>query len=107
MTLRCCACRGATQNEPEFAAPWEACVYTPDYERKFIVEFLGPRMRAEHPDLKILAYDHNKNDLVTWATAMYSDPEARKYVDGMAFHWYSGTSPLCVWCRLLRRARAG
>jgi len=78
------------QNEPEYAAPWEACVYSPDYERQFIVEHLGPLLRAKHPGLKILAYDHNKNDLVTWATAMYTDAAATKYVDGMAFHWYSG-----------------
>ncbi|KAG2855478.1 hypothetical protein PC114_g28594, partial [Phytophthora cactorum] len=30
------------QNEPEFNAPWEACMYNPEYEAEFIGEFLGP-----------------------------------------------------------------
>lgn len=39
------------QNEPEFAAPWEACVYNASFEKIFIDEYLGPVLNSEHPDV--------------------------------------------------------
>lgn len=78
------------QNEPEFNAPWEACTYTPEQERDFIINQLGPRMKSEHPNLQIMIYDHNKDDIVTWAETILSDPKAASFVAGTAFHWYSG-----------------
>uniref|UniRef100_A0A7S0RV58 Glucosylceramidase n=1 Tax=Pyramimonas obovata TaxID=1411642 RepID=A0A7S0RV58_9CHLO len=78
------------QNEPEFAAPWEACKYTASYMRDFVKHHLGPTMRADHPDLKIMAFDHNKDHVHLWANVMYEDPEAAQYVDGLAVHWYTG-----------------
>lgn len=74
------------QNEPEFAAPWEACSYNASYERRFIQEYLGPILRTEHPDVLILAFDHNKDHLHEWTKEMMADESIRKYVDGMAFH---------------------
>ena len=46
------------QNEPEFAAPWEACAYTAQFEAEFIANYLGPTLRKEHPEVKrrILSY---------------------------------------------------
>eukprot|EP00808_Paulinella_micropora_P016713 g62067.t1 len=78
------------QNEPEFPAPWEACLWDPWTQRDFIKKYLGPQLAKDHPDVKILAFDHNKDHLAVWAEAMYSDPEAAKYVHGLGFHWYSG-----------------
>eukprot|EP00762_Andalucia_godoyi_P006162 ANDGO_01700.mRNA.1 Putative glucosylceramidase 4 len=75
-------------NEPEFAAPWEACKYTPEYERDFVKNHLGPVMRNDHPDVKIMVYDHNRDHIADWAQVIYSDPQAAQYVDGIAFHWY-------------------
>ena len=40
------------QNEPEFAAPWEACAYNSTYERDFINSYLGPTLRADHPEVR-------------------------------------------------------
>ena len=37
------------QNEPEFAAPWDACVWTAEYTREFVAEYLGPRLARDHP----------------------------------------------------------
>jgi len=37
------------QNEPEFAAGWDACVYTPEYEAEFVREHLGPILHQDHP----------------------------------------------------------
>jgi glucosylceramidase len=92
------------QNEPEFAAAWEACKYNASAEAAFVREYLGPTLRRDHPDLKIMAFDHNKDHLEAWTTEMYADHSGHSYingegidglgaggfVDGMAFHWYAG-----------------
>ena len=79
------------QNEPE-ACPleYEGMHFTPETERDFLKQYLGPRLSADHPQLKILVYDHNKNHVVKWAQTIYSDPDAAKYAWGTAIHWYSG-----------------
>ena len=73
------------QNEPEFAAPWEACTYTSTYEKDFIENYLGPVIRMEHPNVLLLGFDHNKDHLETWTKTLI-EGETKKYVDGMAFH---------------------
>ncbi|TMW62180.1 hypothetical protein Poli38472_009673 [Pythium oligandrum] len=76
------------QNEPEFAAPWEACLYKASYQADFVGEFLGPVIRRDHPDVKIMIFDHNRASVLHWAQTIYNHPKAKDYVDGMAFHWY-------------------
>jgi len=77
------------QNEPEFAAPWEACKFNASSQASFIADFLGPQMRAEHPDVKVMAFDHNKDHVEAWSQEMFSGL-AGGFVDGIAFHWYAG-----------------
>jgi hypothetical protein len=86
------------QNEPEFPAPWEACAYTASYERDFIASYLGPVIKSQHPDLLLLGFDHNKDNLMYWTEVLFgldaaaslsgnrSDVSAEAYLDGMAFH---------------------
>ena len=76
------------QNEPEFPAPWEACAYNASFERDFIRDYLGPVIKTDHPDVLILAFDHNKDHLKTWTETILSKDalSADQYVDGMAFH---------------------
>ncbi|CAM9603532.1 unnamed protein product, partial [Discosporangium mesarthrocarpum] len=76
------------QNEPENPGPWEACVYNASTEASFIRDYLGPLMRRDHPKLKLMSFDHNKDHLPFWTQTMMEDPEVAQYVDGMAFHWY-------------------
>eukprot|EP00937_MAST-01D_sp_MAST-1D-sp2_P005322 g5322.t1 len=79
------------QNEAEFAAPWEACVYNASFQARFIGEHLGPTMAAAHPGLKIMAYDHNKDHVHLWARALAASGGVRgamRYLSGVAFHWY-------------------
>lgn len=64
----------------EYAAPYEACVYTAEYERDFIKHYLGPLMKSTHPDVNIMIYDHNRDHVHLWAQTIYSDQEAAKYV---------------------------
>lgn len=79
------------QNEPQFPAPWEACAYDPDNEAAFIANHLGPVLRKDHPDVKLLIFDHNKDHAITWVSSILnaSNP-ASEYVDGTAIHWYAG-----------------
>eukprot|EP01034_Spumella_vulgaris_P023431 gene23431-29649_t len=78
------------QNEPEFAAPWEACVYNASHEGDFIANYLGPILKGRLPKTKILGFDHNKDHLLQWAETLMGDPAVERYLDGMAFHWYGG-----------------
>ena len=40
--------------------------------------------------VKILFWDHNKERILDRAKVMLGDKKAGEYVNGMAFHWYSG-----------------
>jgi glucosylceramidase len=78
------------QNEPEFAAAWEGCVYTPEYEAEFVGNHLGPLLHQDHPGLKIIGYDHNKDHVVAWAQGLYQNDSVKQYIDGIGVHWYGG-----------------
>lgn len=73
------------QNEPEFAAPWEACAYNASYESSFINNYLGPIIKYEHPTMKILGFDHNKDHLLAWTKTLLANT-SNPFIDGMAFH---------------------
>ena len=79
------------QNEPEFPAPWEACAYNPAIQGDFVANHLGPILRQDHPDVKLLIFDHNKDHMVKWGTSILNSTNpASSYVDGTAVHWYAG-----------------
>jgi len=77
------------QNEPEFAAPWEACSYDKEHQAEFVANHLGPILEKNHPETKILIFDHNKDHMLDWTDYILSSP-AQKYVAGTAYHWYAG-----------------
>ena len=77
------------QNEPLASQTWESCIYTAAEERDFIKNHLGPTLaKAGLGDKKILAWDHNRDLLYERARVVLDDPDAAKYVWGVAFHWY-------------------
>lgn len=78
----------SVQNEPDGQTPWENCLYSPEEERDFIRDHLGPELEKSGLDLKLIAWDHNRDDLFLRAHTIYSDPDAAKYVWGMGWHWY-------------------
>lgn len=78
----------SVQNEPDGQTPWENCLYSPQEERDFIRDHLGPELEKSGLDLKLIAWDHNRDDLFLRAHTIYSDPDAAKYVWGMGWHWY-------------------
>ncbi|RLN26013.1 hypothetical protein BBJ28_00027042, partial [Nothophytophthora sp. Chile5] len=81
-----------TQNEP--AEPilslneWQSLRFTTETERDFVKKDLGPRLKADHPDVKLIVMDDNKSNLLDWLAAL-EDAEAAQYVDGVGIHWYS------------------
>ena len=77
------------QNEPEAKQVWESCLYTPEQERDFVRNHLGPALtKAGLTDVKLLSFDHNRDILEKFSTAAFRDPESAKYLWGAALHWY-------------------
>lgn len=94
------------QNEPEFPAPWEACAYNASFQRDFIREYLGPVIKSDHPELLILAFDHNKDHLKAWTETILTGNgdaslSAAQFVDGMAFHCKYFSHSLTFICNLI------
>ncbi|POM80638.1 Glucosylceramidase [Phytophthora palmivora] len=79
------------QNEPEkpplAVSQWETLRLTAEEERDFIKLNLGPLMAKNHPEVKIMANDDQKPGLLD-RSAPFDDPESKKYLSGLAFHWY-------------------
>ncbi|KAK1946588.1 putative glucosylceramidase 3 [Phytophthora citrophthora] len=81
------------QNEPKkppfssIVSTWESLRITGEEERDFIKLNLGPTMEKNHPGLKIMAHDEQKPDIMG-RLEMFEDPESKKYLSGLAFHWY-------------------
>jgi glucosylceramidase len=77
------------QNEPMATQTWESCVFTAEEERDFIKTYLGPTLqKGGLGDKKLIAWDHNRDQVFQRASVILSDPEAAKYVWGIGFHWY-------------------
>ncbi len=79
----------SVQNEPMAVQKWESCVYTADEERDFIKYYLGPTLHNNGmSDKKLIAWDHNRDQVYQRASTILNDSEAAKYVWGIGFHWY-------------------
>jgi len=77
------------QNEPMAIQKWESCVYTAEEERDFIKKYLGPKLvQNSLRELKLIAWDHNRDLIFQRASTILDDPEAAQYVWGIGFHWY-------------------
>lgn len=76
------------QNEPQNPRNEPSMVMSAAEQAAFI-KVLGPAMRKAAPDTDILCWDHNC-DGIDYPLAVLADPEARAYVDGVAWHLYNG-----------------
>lgn len=77
------------QNEPAAVQVWDSCIYSAEEEGSFVRDYLGPVMEREGlSDVKIYVWDHNRDIIVERAKGALSDPEAAKYIYGVANHWY-------------------
>nr|WP_320119292.1 glycoside hydrolase family 30 protein [uncultured Marinifilum sp.] len=70
---------------------WESMHYTPEEMVDFVSNHLGPKLKADGHDVKVLGYDQNRDELKEWADIMYKDEQSAEYFDGMAIHWYAST----------------
>ncbi|MCW3117069.1 MAG: glucosylceramidase [Chitinophagaceae bacterium] len=77
------------QNEPLHPGNNPSLLMTAPEEAAFIKYHLGPAFKASHISTKILIYDHNA-DRPDYPISILDDPEAKKYIDGSAFHLYNG-----------------
>jgi glucosylceramidase len=78
------------QNEPLHPGNNPSMYMTATDQAVFVKKFLGPAFRRAGIKTKIIVYDHNC-DKPEYPISILDDPEARKYVDGSAFHLYTGT----------------
>ncbi len=77
------------QNEPEATQTWDSCIYTAAEERDFVRDYLGPTLVKQGlSNVKIIIWDHNRDELFIRAKTVLDDPDATKYVWGVGFHWY-------------------
>lgn len=77
------------QNEPLNPNNNPSMYMTSDEQKVFIRDYLGPAFATNSISTKIVLYDHNC-DHPEYATQILDDPEAKKYIDGSAFHLYGG-----------------
>ena len=73
----------SVQNEAEAVQPWESCVYTRPGGR-VCGRFLGPRLAQHHPEVKLLGWDHNRDNILPRADELYGGRAAR-YLWGLGF----------------------
>ncbi|NRD23628.1 glucosylceramidase [Winogradskyella litoriviva] len=78
------------QNEPHHDGNNPSMYMEPTDQALFIKTHLGPAFNAANIDTKIIIWDHNA-DNPWYATSILDDPQANSYIDGSAFHLYSGT----------------
>ncbi len=77
------------QNEPEAKQTWDSCIYTPEEERDFVRDHLGPAFeRAGLGSVKIIIWDHNRDRIVERVQPAFDDPATSRYIWGAGFHWY-------------------
>ena len=81
------------QNEPDFEPDSYPGMRVNSPDRAVIIgRFVGPRFHSLGLKTEILDYDHNwDNPEMPWT--VLSDPVARKYVNGVAWHCYEGDVP--------------
>lgn len=78
------------QNEPHFEPEdYPGMRVEPAERAAFIGNHLGPMMDREIPQTRLLDWDHNWNEPES-PRAVLSDPKASPFVDGVAWHCYSG-----------------
>lgn len=77
------------QNEPLNAYNNPSMLMQATEEADFVKNHLGPLFKAADIDTKIIVYDHNC-DVPNYPITILNDPDAKKYVDGSAFHLYAG-----------------
>lgn len=81
------------QNEPlATTCEWPGMMYTAEMQASFVKNHLGPTIRRDHPEVKIMIHDDDVTSLPEFAQVILGDPSAAEFVDGVAIHWYASFS---------------
>ncbi|HOO28471.1 MAG TPA: glycoside hydrolase family 30 beta sandwich domain-containing protein, partial [Lachnospiraceae bacterium] len=79
------------QNEPAAEQEWDSCLYTGEEEGIFAVCHLRKELdKAGLTDVKILIWDHNKDQIIERCEQSFAVEGAKTAIAGIAYHWYSG-----------------
>ncbi|MDR1416202.1 MAG: glucan endo-1,6-beta-glucosidase [Prevotellaceae bacterium] len=79
------------QNEPWYETSGYATMkMEPAQQRDVVRDYLGPQFEAAGITTQIQIWDHNFGEVIYPLTVL-EDPDAKKYVGGVAFHGYSGS----------------
>jgi len=77
------------QNEPENPHNTPSMLMTAGEQADFVRKSLGPAFERANIKTKIVVFDHNC-DHPEYPIAILNDADAKKYIDGSAFHLYLG-----------------
>ncbi|MDT3402098.1 glycoside hydrolase family 30 protein [Mucilaginibacter terrae] len=77
------------QNEPLHPGNNPSMLMLAPDQAKFVSQNLGPTFKKHGIKTKIIIYDHNC-DKPEYPISILNDAEAKKYIDGSAFHLYGG-----------------
>ncbi|WP_316850411.1 glycoside hydrolase family 30 protein [Pedobacter agri] len=77
------------QNEPLHPGNNPSMYMSAEDQASFIKTALGPIFKSNGIATKIIIYDHNA-DKPEYPISVLNDAEAKKYIDGSAFHLYAG-----------------
>jgi glucosylceramidase len=79
------------QNEPAFEPQTYPGMELPPATRaRIVAQYLGPALAGRKPKTLILGWDHNW-DQPDQPLGVLADPDAARYIDGIAWHCYSGS----------------
>ena len=77
------------QNEPLNSRNTPSMPWTPEEQKIFVRDYLGPEFERKGIATDILAFDHNC-DRPDYPMAIIEDPGAARFIGGTAFHHYAG-----------------
>lgn len=77
------------QNEPEHPGNKPSMLMTAEEQALFVKKHIGPAFEKAGIKTKIVVYDHNC-DHPEYPIKVLNDADAKKYIDGSAFHLYLG-----------------
>jgi glucuronoarabinoxylan endo-1,4-beta-xylanase len=82
----------SAQNEPNWSADWETCVYTPDELVTFVGQYLGPALARDSPETQLIGPETiDWSTLQQFADPLLADPAASSALGIVAVHAYGGT----------------
>ena len=82
----------SVQNEPNWTATWESCVYSPGDLTTFVRDYLAPAVARDCPGIKLLTPETiDWTTLASFADPLLADTAAAAALDIVAVHDYGGT----------------